>query len=98
MFARVSEVTGAADRIDDGIAEYRNVVIPALKGMDGFNRAYLLVDRDAGTSLSITVWDSAEAMRASDEAADRLRAQVAGTMAAQAKASRYEIAVVEPTG
>jgi len=98
MFARVSEVTGAADRIDDGIAEYRDVVIPALKGMDGFNRAYLLVDRDAGTSLSITVWDNAEAMRASDEAADRLRAQVAGTMAAQAKASRYEIAVVEPTG
>jgi heme-degrading monooxygenase HmoA len=98
MFARVSEVTGPAERIDDGIAEYRDVVIPALKGMDGFNRAYLLIDRDGGKSLSITVWDSAEAMRASDEAADRMRAQVTGNMAAQSTASRYEIAVVEPTG
>jgi len=95
MFARVSEIKGASERIDAGVAQYNAMVVPALKGMDGLDRAYLLVDRDGGRTLSITVWDSEEAMLASDEAANRLRAEVSDTMAAQATVSHYEIAVVE---
>ena len=37
-------------------------------------------------------------MRASEEAANQLRNQVAGNIGGQATASRYEIAVVEPAG
>ena len=97
MYARVSEVTGPADRIDAGIAEYRSAVLPAISGMDGFVRAYLLVDRDAGKSLSITVWDSQEAMAASEAAANTLRVQVADAMAAQTTVGHYDIAVSEPS-
>jgi heme-degrading monooxygenase HmoA len=98
MYARVSEVTGPSDRIDAGIAQYRDSVLPQVQAMPGFQRAYLLVDRDNGKSLSITVWDAEESMQASDEAADRMRTEVAATMAAQASVRRYEIAVVEPAG
>ncbi len=97
MFARVSEVTGPADRIDEGIAQYRDAVLPAVSAMPGFQRAYLLVDRDNGRSLSITVWDSEAAIAASDEAANQLRSQVADAMAAQTTVTRYQVAVASPT-
>ncbi|MFZ0325072.1 MAG: antibiotic biosynthesis monooxygenase, partial [Actinomycetes bacterium] len=70
MFARVTDISGPSNRIDAGIAEYRDMVLPAIKGMDGFRSAYLLVSHDGGRALSITVWDSQEAMRASDEDAN----------------------------
>jgi heme-degrading monooxygenase HmoA len=98
VYARVSEVTGPSDGIDAGIAQYRDAVLPAVQAMPGFQRAYLLVDRDNGRSLSITVWESEDAMRSSEEAADRMRTEVVASMAAQATVSRYEIAVVEPAG
>jgi heme-degrading monooxygenase HmoA len=98
MFARVSEVTAPSDRMDDGIAQYRSTVLPAIVAMAGFQRAYLLVDRANGKSLSITVWDSEAAMQASEDAASQLRGQVADSIAATATASHYEVAFVEPTG
>jgi len=98
MFARVSEVTAPVERLDDGVAQFRDSVVPAMRDMTGFVRAYLLVDRVGGKSLSISVWDSEESMRASEEAANQLRNQFAGNIGGQATASRYEIAVVEPAG
>jgi heme-degrading monooxygenase HmoA len=97
MFARVSEVTGPSDRIDEGIAQYRDAVLPAVSATAGFQRAYLLVDRENGKSLSITVWDSEAAMAASEEAANRLRSQVADAIAAQTTVTRYEVALASPT-
>jgi heme-degrading monooxygenase HmoA len=96
MFARVSEVSGASDRVDAGIAHYRDVVLPEVEQMPGFERAYLLIDRGSGRSLSITVWDSEDAMSASDEAAGRLRAQAAATVSGQASVSYFEVAIAAP--
>jgi len=97
MYARVSELTGPVDRLDEGVAQYRGQVLAAMRAQEGYVRAYLLLDREGGKTLSITVWDSAEAMAASDEAANTVRSQVASTLGASAAVSRYEIAVVDPT-
>ena len=43
--------------------------------MDGFSHGYFLVDRTSGKGMSITVWESEEAMVASQANADRLRKQ-----------------------
>jgi heme-degrading monooxygenase HmoA len=93
MFARVSEVTAPADKMDEGIAQYNDVVLPQIRSMDGFVRTYLLVDRDAGRALSISVWDSAEAMAASEAAAGAMRDQVTDAMAGQSGVSRYEVVI-----
>jgi len=97
MFARVTDISGPSNRIDAGMAEYRDMVLPAIKAMDGFQRAYLLVNRDGGRALSITIWDSQETMRASDEAANGLVAKISETLEAQAVVAHYEVASVEPS-
>jgi heme-degrading monooxygenase HmoA len=98
MFARVTEITGPSDRIDAGMAQFRDLVVPAIKAMDGFQRAYLLINREGGRALSITTWDTQEAMRASDEAANGLVARIAETLEAQASVTHYELAAEEPSG
>ncbi len=94
MFARVSTLRGPADKIDEGIRHVRENVLPRAEQLDGYKGAYLLVDRDSGTSVSVTLWESEEAMRASEEAADRLRSNAAeGTGAEIASVERYEVAI-----
>ena len=43
MFARVSTIEGKADRLDDGIKDYREHVVPEVKKMTGYKGSYLLV-------------------------------------------------------
>ena len=74
VIARVPMST--ARDVDAAVQAYRQLVLAPLQGMDGYQRAYLLVDRDSGHALSISLWDSLDAMRGSEEAADRLRDQV----------------------
>ena len=72
MFARVSTYRGAdADKLLDG---FKSVTDP-LEQMDGFSHAYFLVDRASGTGMSITVWESEQALTASVAKADELRKQ-----------------------
>ena len=92
MFARVSTLRGAPEHIDDGIRQVREDVLPSVEQMDGFQGAYLLVDRQNGTSISITLWESEEAMRASEEAANQLRSDAAGAASAEiASVERCEV-------
>lgn len=98
MFARVTDITAPADQLDAGIAGFTEQVLPAARGMQGFVRAYLLVDRESGRALSVTVWETEEAMRASEEAANQLRSSVTSDMGATTvSVGRFEIAVSEPS-
>lgn len=93
MFARVSDVTGSPDKMDLGIAQFKEQVLPAIQGMDGFSRAYLLVDRAAGRALSISVWDTAEAMAATDAATAAMRDAISQTVSGQVAVGSFEIVV-----
>jgi heme-degrading monooxygenase HmoA len=97
MYARVSDIAVPVDQVDGAIAAFNDQVVPAVRGMDGFVRAYLLVDRAGGRSLAMTVWESEAAMRASEEAASQLRTSVSEEASATDVAvSRYEVVVSEP--
>jgi heme-degrading monooxygenase HmoA len=51
MHARVSTYEGEADELVKGF----DSVTSALEELDGFSRAYFLVDRAAGRGMSITL-------------------------------------------
>lgn len=59
--------------------------------------AILLVDRQSGKAIAITLWKDEEALRASEEAADALRAEAANRMGASGTPAgqAYEVAVFE---
>ena len=70
MHARVSTYQ-ASD--PEGLMEGFRSVSDSLEATDGFSHAYLMVDRDSGKAMSITIWDSEAALMTSVSQADELR-------------------------
>jgi heme-degrading monooxygenase HmoA len=57
----------------EGLVEGFKTVSSDLEQVDGFSHGYFLVDSDGGKALSITIWESEEALLASQSKADALR-------------------------
>ena len=92
MHARVSTYEGEPDRLVQGFDSVRG----ALTEMDGFAAAYFLVDRDGGRGMSITLWDSEEALNTSVERADQMRQQATDQAGGSIRSvDHYEVALVE---
>ena len=99
MFARVSTYTGTSDELDEAISQVRENTLPKLMQLDGYKGAYFLVDRQNGKSLSVTLWESEEAMSTSEEAANSLRTEVADALGTQmVGVERYEVAIAPQEG
>lgn len=99
MYARHVTVIGSADKIDEGIRSVREQVLPVLQGCDGFRGQLLLVDRDKGEAVGISLWDSEEEMRASEEKVRQARQATADQVDAPAapEVHLYELPVFEIT-
>jgi len=73
MYARVATLVGDPANIDDGISQVRGEVEsgnpPA--GLEGA-KMLMLINRDNGKGLGITLFESEEAMRRGDEALNRM--------------------------
>ena len=70
MHARVSTYQASdTDRLVDGFKS----VTDALEGIDGFSHAYFMVDPSSGKAMSITIWETEDALNASVSKADELR-------------------------
>jgi hypothetical protein len=95
MHARVTSISGPADTVEAGIENFRTTVVPFTR--EAGKGAILLVDRGSGEALGITLWEDEEALRASEERANALRADVADRMGAEQAptVARYEVAVFE---
>jgi heme-degrading monooxygenase HmoA len=99
VFARVSTFTGTSDEIDKAIREVQQNVLPRTEQLDGYKGAYFLVDRENGKTLAVTLWESEEAMRASEDAANSLRSEIADALGTQmVGVERYEVAVAAQEG
>jgi heme-degrading monooxygenase HmoA len=99
VFARVSTFTGTSDEIDKAIREVQQNVLPRTEQLDGYKGAYFLVDRENGKSLAVTLWENEEAMRASEDAANSLRSEIADALGTQmVGVERYEVAVAAQEG
>ena len=95
MYARVTTISGSPAEADAGIENFRANVVPFAR--EKGKGAILLVDRQSGEAIAVTLWENEETMRASEESANSLRTQAADEMgAAQTpKIGRYEVAVFE---
>ena len=88
MYARVSTYRGDGDRLLAGFAD----VSEPLEAIDGFSHAYFMVDRENGKGMSITIWNSEEALLASAAQADDLRSRGASAGGAEIESvEHYEI-------
>jgi hypothetical protein len=94
--ARLSTLEGPPDQIDPGTRQVIEDILPRVRRLDGFAGVISLADRKSGMTKLITLWTSADALKASESAADALRGEAAkaagGTIAA---VDRFEVAVAE---
>ena len=96
MYARVSILQGPPELMDEGLRQAREVVLPGARQIEGFKGMIALGDRQSGKTLGITFWESEEAMRASEEAAGRLREESAEAGGDEiAGVERYEVGLFE---
>jgi heme-degrading monooxygenase HmoA len=94
VYARVSTYQGPPDLIDQGVRFAQENILPKVGEIDGFEGVYFLVDRQSGKALSITLWESEEAMRASEQEANRLRSETAEAGGQEVMGvERYEVAI-----
>jgi heme-degrading monooxygenase HmoA len=92
MFARVSSYQFAPDQADQGAQAFDRTTA-SLRQMEGIRSAYFLLDRVSGKALTITLWESEQAMTASEEAANRIRSDAAGSAGGTVRTvERYEVA------
>ncbi len=99
MQARVSTYTGTPEQAEEGIRNFEGLT-DALRSLDGFEGGYLLVDRGTGKSLTITLWASEDAARASAERAKEMRRDAAGGAGMSIDSVEdYDVAVqIQPGG
>jgi heme-degrading monooxygenase HmoA len=69
MHARVSRYRGDVGELRAGF----EAIHDELEELEGFVQAYFLVDEDHGRAMSMTMWERAEDMWASDQRAHEMR-------------------------
>ena len=98
MHARVTHISGSPDQAEQGISSFRDDTIPAIKELGG-RGGILLVDRESGNAMAITLWEDEAAMRASEERANELRRAASKELGAsgEPRVERFEVAVFDKT-
>ena len=96
MFARMSTLEGPPDQMDEGLRYVREQVLPLMQQQDGFKGFIALGDRQSGKLIGVSLWESEQAMRASEEAGDRARGDPAEVVSASGvDVERYEVGLFE---
>jgi hypothetical protein len=96
MHARVTTMEGSPERLGEGLREIREDVLPQLQQQDGYEGFIVFDNRQNGELIGFTLWESEQAMRASEEVGDRTRRESAEVMHDTiAGVERYEVALFE---
>jgi heme-degrading monooxygenase HmoA len=97
MWARVTRFEEPTNRIDDDIRDSRGAIAELIRRVPGSRGVYYLVDRDTGHTMAVTLWETEEAMRASEDEAARLREESTARVGARVvSVERFEVAL-EPS-
>jgi steroid delta-isomerase-like uncharacterized protein len=93
LYARLTSLQGKPEKVADGIRYMQETVVPAAQQLSGFRGLISLADRKSGKGVSLTLWESEDALRRSEEAGKRLRSDAATRFGATAEPSveRYEV-------
>ena len=78
------------------VHQQEETIIPKVRGMDGFKGVLSLVDRESGKAISVTLWETADAMAASEADADTAREQSAEIAdSTVGGVERYAVAIID---
>ena len=76
MWARVTTFQFPPDEVDHAVERF-NAAVDAFASQPGLERVDVFVNHRTGAGITITLWTSQDAMKASEDEADRLRGEIA---------------------
>jgi heme-degrading monooxygenase HmoA len=91
MHARIGTWSGTEAELEQWIDRSRTQVVPGVRAVPGSKGVLLLLDRASLRALTITLWESEEAMRASEDRRTSLQAGTNAATGATVETSRYEV-------
>lgn len=102
MHARVSTFEGPAGVTDAEIAAMNDAlesnILPKVRTMSGFRGLVSLLNNDTGHTMSVTLWETEQDMRASEADADTAREQAAEIEGSRViDVERYQVTLFEMT-
>jgi heme-degrading monooxygenase HmoA len=97
VFARTTTFRGERNAIDSGIATVRDEVMPAVRQMPGCVGASALVDRESGSLIATSAWETEQAMRDSEQGVAPLRDRAQRIFSSQPDVRRWEITLLHRT-
>jgi heme-degrading monooxygenase HmoA len=97
MHARIGTWHGTAEDLDRWATRSQDDVVPQVLAVPGAKGVLLLLDRDGGSALTLTLWESEEALQASEERRAALQAGTTAASGARVETSRYEVVAFDYT-
>ncbi|HWH29249.1 MAG TPA: antibiotic biosynthesis monooxygenase [Mycobacteriales bacterium] len=94
MHARSTTFRGKPEAVDAAVALLRDEVVPAIEQLPGCTGMSLLVDRDTGSCIGTSAWESLDAMRATEMAVAPYRDRVQQLFQSRPEVREWEIAVL----
>jgi heme-degrading monooxygenase HmoA len=91
MYARIGSWRGTTDELERWIERSRTQVVPGVRAEPGSDGVLLLLDREGGQALTITLWEDEQAMRASEERRAALQQGTHAVTGATVETTRYEV-------
>ncbi len=91
MFARISTWRGWREDLENWVARSSEVAKPNVQQQPGLAAAYWLVDREGRRGVTITFWESEEAMRASEAPRSQGQSQLSVDTWAGVTTERFEV-------
>jgi len=99
VFARITKFECPPERVDELRYAVVERALPAVRRLDGFAGALVLANRQSGEVQVVVLWESEQAMSASEESAYWFRtysAEAAGETVTSVE--RYEVVFSDPKG
>jgi quinol monooxygenase YgiN len=94
VYARSTTVKAQPAKIDLGIAQVRDHVLPRVTAMTGCVGLSMMVDRTSGECIVTTAWENEEAMHASAEGVRSMRDETTEMVSGTSAVQEWEIAVM----
>ena len=91
MYARIGRWHGQDTELRRWLGRSRDEVVPQVQAAPGSCGVLLLLDREHGQALTITLWESEQALHASEQRRARLQEGTTQASGAQVETSRYEV-------
>jgi heme-degrading monooxygenase HmoA len=99
MYARLTAVRIDPAKIDLGIANFKEKLVPVARTAPGYASAFLLIDRQTGEGGVVTYWETLADMNAAEQMGQQVRRESSeATRAEVIDVDRFELVLVDRIG